>query len=75
MNPMDFLQIKKKIDTFKNNHPKFISFMQNVGREGIREGSVLEITVTSPEGASHTANIRVTADDMELLNTIRDLQM
>ncbi len=38
-------------NTFKRNHPKFPAFCQAVLNKGIRVDSVIEISVTTPEGS------------------------
>lgn len=72
VNPMAMMKIAGMIDKFKRNHPKIFPFFRDASTM-IREGAILEITVTSPEGESMTSNIRVTADDMELLSTMKEL--
>jgi len=74
MNPMLMMKITGMIEKFKNNHPKVFPFFRDASGK-IREGSVIEIKVTDPEGESLTSNIRVTADDMELIATIREMGM
>ena len=42
---MDFtalLKFKGAWDTFTHNHPKFVPFMQAVGREAIEDGTIIE---------------------------------
>ena len=39
----------------------------------VREGSVIEMSVTDPEGKKLCANIRVTADDMDMLRQLAEL--
>lgn len=73
VNPMKLLQLKSLWDRFSANHPKFTMFLQAVGQSGIREGSVIEITVTTPEGDRISSNLKVTADDMELVQSLKEL--
>lgn len=74
---MDFnaiMKIKGMWDTFTRNHPKFPMFMQAVQRRGIPEGTVLEVSVKYPDGQVMDTNIRVTQSDLELVNTLRQMQ-
>lgn len=71
---MMLMKITSMIEKFKSNHPKVFPFFREASGK-IREGAVLEITVKDPEGDSITSNIRVTADDMELLAAIREMGM
>lgn len=72
MNPMMLMQIKGMIDDFKRNHPKVPMFFSAVA-QSIGEGSVIEITVTSPEGKKICTNMRVTADDLRLVEQIKNM--
>lgn len=73
MNPMKLFQIKSLWDKFTGNHPKFPKFLQAIGTNGVREGSVIEITVTTPEGTNISSNLKITAADMELIQTLKEI--
>lgn len=70
MNPVDMLQLGAKIQTFKEQHPRFPAFVKKVGKEAIKEGAIIEIKVTSVEGQDYVTNLRLTPEDIELLQTI-----
>jgi len=74
MNPMEILALKKDFDTFQQNHPKFIQFCQYVGMQGIQEGTILECTVKTPEGQEMQANIKITQDDLDLINKLKGMR-
>ena len=66
---MDFtglLKFKGAWDTFTQNHPKFVPFMQAVGREAIEDGTIIEVKVTSPEGQEYNTNMKITQNDLDL---------
>ena len=66
---MDFtglLKFKGACDTFTQNHPKFVPFMQAVGREAIADGTIIEVKVTSPEGKEYNTNMKITQSDLDL---------
>ena len=65
---------KVLLEKFRTEHPKFPLFLNAVQQDGIKVGSVLEISVTSPEGKNYTTNIRITDNDMELLEMVRNLR-
>ncbi len=54
-------------NTFKDNHPKFPAFCRAAAKRGIREGSVIEIAVTTPGGERIETSLKIQADDLELL--------
>ena len=74
MNPMNFLQMKSALDGFRKRHPKVVQFVQTMAKNGIRKDSVIEITVTTPEGESYQANMKVMQEDLELISRLRELQ-
>ena len=67
-------KVKPLVDRFRAEHPKFPLFLKAVQKDGIKEGSVLEITVTSPEGKTYTTNLKLTENDMNLLDMIKNLR-
>jgi len=74
MNPMAMMKVVSMIEKFKSNHPKVFPFLKDAGNK-IKEGSVIEITVTDPYGESITSNIRVTADDLEMVAALKEMGM
>lgn len=73
---MDFGNMMKLMgawNTFKGNHPKFPAFCKAVMKQGIREDSVVEIIVTSPEGERIETSIKVKASDLELLRSLSSM--
>lgn len=75
MNPAAMMKIMGAVNTFKANHPKFISFLSYVFAGGFPEGTVIEITVTKPGQESVTSNMRVTQSDLELFDSLKDVGM
>lgn len=75
MNPMALLSMKNAFETFKNNHPKFVSFVQAVARpEVMNEGTILECKITTPDGKEYQSNIKITQSDLELFQKLKELQ-
>lgn len=70
INPMALMQMKGMLDKFKQNHPKVPMFLSDAARS-MGEGSIIEINVTSPEGRKITTNMRVTQDDLELVEQLK----
>ena len=64
------MQLRKRFETFRKEHPKMIPFLKKVQKEAFSEGSVVEIKVTSPEGKEYVSNLKVTANDIESLNML-----
>lgn len=72
MNIGNMMKITSAWNTFKKNHPKFPAFCQAVSRKGIREGSIIEITFTTPEGEKIETNLKVKDSDLELLKQLSE---
>lgn len=68
---MKLMQIKGMVERFKTNHPRIPGFFNAVANE-VEEGSVIEMKLISPAGRELCANIRVNAEDMELLKQINE---
>lgn len=63
--------LKKHLETFRKNHPKFPSFLNAVSHNALEEGTVIEISVTSPSDKNYVTNIKLRQDDLDFL---RELQ-
>lgn len=74
MNPMALLSMKSAFDKFQKNHPKFVQFVKVMTQTGLQEGTVLECKVITPEGKELQANLKITQDDLELLEKLKELQ-
>ncbi len=74
INPMALLGLKSDFDRFQNNHPKFMQFVKAFTKAGIQEGTVMECKVITADGQELQANIRITADDLELLEKLKRLR-
>ena len=73
MNPAKILKLKGAWDRFTQNHPKFPMFMNAIRSQGIEEGAVIEIIITSPEGKALSTNIKVSQSDKELFTELVEL--
>lgn len=74
-NPAALIQLMNLWSRFQKNHPKFPMFLRAVSQNAIREGSIIEIRVTTAEGESFDSNLKVCADDMELIAQLKELAM
>lgn len=64
---------KEAVDRFRKNHPKFPPFITAVGKDALKEGTLIEITVTTPDGTRYESNLKLNAEDMELMNMLTAL--
>ncbi len=72
MNPIAMMQAAGRIKIFQEQHPKALAFIKSVSEGDIREGSVIEVKVITPEGKESVSNIKVTKDDMETFNLFKN---
>ena len=73
VNPMKIFQLKGLWDRFISNHPKLPRFAQAVAQNAVREGTVIEISVTTSDGQDYVSNLRITQEDMELLREAMEI--
>lgn len=66
-------KIKGCIDRFRANHPKFPLFLNAISQQALMEGSVIEINVTTPEGKNYCTNLKLSSDDMELVDYLKTM--
>lgn len=73
-NPAELMKLMGMKNKFESAHPKFVSFIKDIASRGVEEGSIIEISVTRPDGSKTTANMKVQAGDVEMVNDIRNLK-
>ena len=70
MNPAMLFTLKKKIEEFQGRHPKFAMFIQDLMKSGVGEGSIIDVSVTLPNGQVLKSNMKVSAEDVELIKDL-----
>ena len=73
MNPATAMKFMGMMNKFTSNHPKFVAFFKTVFSTGIPEGTIIEITVTKPGQDPITSNMRVTQEDLEMMESLKEL--
>ena len=73
INPLDFFKVKAGLGKLGEEHPKLFPFMKAVSAAGAREGTIVEMKVTTPEGQVLESNMKLTANDIELFRMIREI--
>lgn len=74
MNPASVIKLMGMKNEFENRHPRAVSFVENELLGEIPEGTVLEISLTRPNQKTVTANMRVTREDLEMLQELKQLK-
>ena len=70
MNPMILMQLHQRIAQFQQDHPKFPPFLEAVKNNALKEGTIVDIKVTSPEGTTLASNIKLTTNDIETIKLL-----
>ena len=73
MNPTALFRLKGAWQSFTQNHPKFPLFLQAVQNTPMQAGTVIDLKITTAEGKTMQTNVRLTASDLELIASLRDL--
>ncbi len=69
-NPTILMQMQQRIQTFQQDHPKFVPFLMAIKDNALEEGSVFAMKVTTPDGRTIESNIKLNANDIETLNIL-----
>lgn len=67
-------KLKTSINTFRNNHPKFPLFLDAVSKDALMEGTIIEITVTTPQGKNYCTNVKLKPEDIELMESLKSMK-
>ncbi|MBR3539008.1 MAG: hypothetical protein IKN79_08040 [Eubacterium sp.] len=70
MGMMDALELKNRIPVMAQQHPRVVAFFKENWSE-LQEGAVLTLNVKSKEGKEMVTNMRLSANDVEVLHLIR----
>ena len=73
MNPASIMKLMSAKKKFQKNHTKFVAFLNRCFAGGLKEGTIIEITVTNPGEAPITSNIKVQQSDLELLEELKEM--
>ena len=72
INPKKLFTMQMAWKQFNDTHPKVLPFIKAVEAAGIREGTVIEIRVETPEGEKFESNIKVRQSDLDLLKGMKE---
>ena len=74
MNPQGLMQAMAAWNTLQGNHPKFPAFLDAIKRQGIKEDTIIEVSITDPDGKKIETNIKVKQSDLDLFNSLKDMR-
>ena len=73
INPMSMMKMMQAKNKFTENHPKFVAFLSAAFSGGIEEDTIIEISVEKPGQNRITSNIKVKQEDLELMETFKEM--
>lgn len=71
---MQLLKLKNIWSKFEENHPKFPLFLKAVSQEGLHEGTVIEVNVTTADGRNFASNLKIRPEDLELIEELKNFR-
>ncbi|MBQ6321232.1 MAG: hypothetical protein IJI24_00020 [Lachnospiraceae bacterium] len=74
INPMQLMKLGERYSLFQTQHPLFASFLNQAAARAIKEGSVIEVKVTDPEGKEMVTNLKITPEDMETIEIFKSMK-
>lgn len=72
-NPADLFRVKNAAAKFNANHPKLIPFFAATKDKAMTPGSVIEISITDPNGERIETNLRVQDSDVDFINLLMEI--
>lgn len=66
------MKLRQAWGRFTSNHPKFPGFLNAVKQKGVHEGDIVEIAIRGADGKTLETNIKVTASDLELFESLKE---
>ncbi|MCR4745015.1 MAG: hypothetical protein K5894_07265 [Lachnospiraceae bacterium] len=72
-NPFEMMQFAERINTFKSQHPRALNFFGKAFGGEFREGTIIEMKVTDPDGNETIGNIKVTAEDLKTIEMLKSM--
>ena len=73
INPAAIFKIKGAWEKFSMNHPRLAPFFAAVNQKQITEDTIIELSITFPDGNNLATNVKLKPEDMELFNEIKQL--
>ena len=74
MNPMALMRLKGELTALTERHPKFAKFAAYLAQQDLPVDTVLDIGVKTPDGKTIHTNLKLDAEDLKLIQTLKQLQ-
>ena len=74
INPLKLLQLKGAWEQFQTRHPKFPAFLNAASKTAMEQGTIIDVTITSPDGRQIGTNLKLTAEDLQLFQELKEMR-
>lgn len=74
INPAKLLKFKEYWNTFACNHPRCVSFFDAVSKDKLEEGTIIDISITRPDGNVKCTNIKLKESDLEMFEALKSMK-
>ncbi|MBR2259096.1 MAG: hypothetical protein IJ899_17570 [Blautia sp.] len=72
INPAQIVKLMTAKREFEERHPRIVSFVRHELRPPLEEGTILEVTLTKPGKEPITSNLKIMAEDIELIKSLME---
>lgn len=72
-NPKNLVHFKDRKNIFQKEHPKFYNFFATQWRDLIKEGTVLDVKFTMPDGQIKGARMKMSPNDIKTVDMFLNL--
>lgn len=69
-NPGKIFRMKNAWEAFTASHPKFPLFLEAVNQNALQEGTIIEFSVTTPDGKTLQSNVKLNKSDVEAIREL-----
>ena len=69
---MAVVKLRPLLEKFRENHPRIHQFLHTAAN-GMEQDGFIDLKVTNAAGQKIEASIKLTADDIELFDSLREL--
>ena len=73
MNLKAMMQLQSAWAAFTGRHPKFVPFLR-AAKDTVKTDTVIEFRITTAEGQVVESNLKITEEDLQLIETLRQIQ-
>ena len=74
INHLKLLQVKGACEQFQIRHLKFPACLNAAAGINLKEGTIIDVTITSPDGGQIGTNLKLTAEDLQLFQELKEMR-